>query len=104
MAGQNVALSRELRSIRTQFRRLPRSFARIAPVLGNGRVSAATKTDGTPLRKPRLTAKQRAALKLQGQYMGTMRALKPAERAKVKRVRAEKGIRAAIVEARRMGA
>jgi len=34
--------------------------------------------------------------------MGTMRGLKPAQRAKVKRIRAAKGIRAAIAEARRM--
>lgn len=53
-------------------------------------------------RKPRLSTAQRRALKLQGKYMGTMRGLKPRERAKVKKLRAEKGLRAAIAEARRM--
>ena len=54
--------------------------------------------------KPRLTAAQSAHLKLQGKYMGTMRGLKPRQRAKVKKIRAEKGIRAAIAAARRMAA
>lgn len=44
------------------------------------------------------------ALKLQGKYVGTMRGLPPAMRARVKRVRARKGIRAAIAEARRLTA
>ena len=41
-------------------------------------------------------------LKLQGNYMGTMRRLKPRHRAKVKMIRAAKGIRAAIRAAERM--
>jgi len=35
--------------------------------------------------------------------MGTLRGLKPRQRAKMKRIRAAKGIRAAIAAARRMG-
>jgi hypothetical protein len=53
--------------------------------------------------QPRLTAQQRAALKLQGKYMGTMRGLKPRQRSKIKAIRAVKGIRAAIAEAKRLG-
>jgi len=45
---------------------------------------------------------QRAVLKLQGKYMGTMRGLPPRKIAQVKRMRAEKGIRAAIAAAERM--
>ena len=51
--------------------------------------------------KPRLTAQHRAGLKLQGKYMGTRRGLKPRQRARVKKVRAAKGIRAAIKAAER---
>jgi len=102
MARQNTALSRELRAIRTEFKRLARSFEKIAPVLWNGRLSLSTKSNSTPRQRPRLTAKQRAALKLQGRYMGTMRGLKPTDRARVKRIRAAKGIRAAISFARGM--
>ena len=65
-------------------------------------IASALSANGTPRRSPKLIAKQRAALKLQGNYMGTMRGLKPAQRAKVKKVRAAKGIRGAIAEARSM--
>jgi hypothetical protein len=39
---------------------------------------------------------------LQGAYMGTMRGLKPRQRAQVKKIRAAKGVRAAIAAARRL--
>jgi hypothetical protein len=43
-----------------------------------------------------------APLKLQGRYVGTMRGLPAAKGVRTKKLRAEKGIRAAIAEARRM--
>ena len=64
--------------------------------------SAATSSEKPARRKPRLTAEWRRALKLQGQYMGTVRGLKPRQRAQVKKIRAEKGLRAAIKAARRL--
>ncbi len=57
-----------------------------------------------PRRKARLTAARRAALKLQGQYIGTMRGLRPAQKAKVKKIRQKKGIRRAIAAARKLAA
>jgi len=57
-----------------------------------------------PGRCPRLSAAQRAALKLQDKYMGTMRGLKPRQRAKIKKIRAAKGFVAAIKAAERMAA
>jgi hypothetical protein len=53
-------------------------------------------------RKLRLTAARRAAIKLQGKHMNTIRGLPATKRAIVKKVRVEKGIRAAIAEARRL--
>ena len=53
-------------------------------------------TDGRRRRKPRLSRQARAALMLQGKYMGTMPGLKPRQRPKVKKIRAVKGIAAAI--------
>ena len=47
-----------------------------------------------------LTPKRRAQLKLQGQYMGTIRQLGPRQKAKVKAVRERRGIEAAIRVAR----
>jgi hypothetical protein len=49
-----------------------------------------------------LTPEFRRKLKLQGKYMGTMRGLKPRQRARVKKIRAAKGVRAAIAAAKRM--
>lgn len=55
-----------------------------------------------PRRKPRLTAARLAALKLQGRYIGTLRGLKPAQKAQVKKIRKKKGIRKAIAAARKL--
>ena len=95
---------REMWKIRSSFMQIARSFDRLGPMLQAAAVGNAvtTSTERPARKKPRLTAEWRRALKLQGQYMGTMRGLKPRQRARVKKIRAEKGIRAAIREARRM--
>jgi hypothetical protein len=98
MPRSKNALAVELRSIRTALRQLLRAFDRLAPAL------AAAGTTKQPRRRLQLTAARRAALKLQGQYMGYMRPLKPAQKAKVKKIRAAKGIRAAIAAAKRFAA
>jgi len=98
----SATLARELRTIRKSFRQLASAFSRIAPALAKQTI-ASISDNGSGRRSPRLTAKHRAALKLQGRYMGTLRGLKPRQRVKVKRIRAAKGIRAAIAAARRMG-
>jgi hypothetical protein len=54
------------------------------------------------LRAARLTAPRRAARKLQGKYMGMMRGMRPAGRARIKKIRAEKGIEAAIAAAEKL--
>jgi len=54
-------------------------------------------------RRLTLTPARRAALKLQGQYMGYMRKLKPRQKAVVKALREKKGIRAGIAAARKLG-
>ena len=96
-----ATISRELRIIRKSFRQLASAFSRIAPALAKQTI-ASISDNGTGRRRPRLSAAQRAALKLQGRYMGTLRGLGPRQRSRVKKVRAAKGIRAAIAEARRM--
>jgi len=95
-----ATLSRELRTIRTSFRQLAAAFSRITPILTK-RAPVSSNGTGPARRKRRITASHRAALKLQGRYMGTLRGLKPRLRSKVKKVRAAKGIQAAIAAARR---
>ncbi|HET6372585.1 MAG TPA: hypothetical protein VFG76_04725 [Candidatus Polarisedimenticolia bacterium] len=105
MPRYSTALSREMSSIRTSFRRLARSFGRIAPLLTAA--TAATSQmeaddSGPSRRRPRLSMAQRRALKLQGKYMGTMRGLKPSQRTEIKKLRASKGIEAAIKLAQKL--
>lgn len=103
MAGQSARLSRELRAIRRSFEQIARAFERLRPALVAVSNQPGKGSEGQRMRRsPRLTAQQRAALKLQGKYMGTMRGLPAAKRAQVKKIRSTKGIRAAIAAARKM--
>jgi hypothetical protein len=104
MAAQRASLKKELRDIRTTVRELALSLGRMDAILshvvgGNGHATARPTRRGRVLK---LTPARRRALKLQGTYIGTIRTLKPALKAKVKQIRAEKGIRAAIAAARGM--
>jgi hypothetical protein len=53
--------------------------------------------------RKRVSAKARAAWKTQGRYLGAVRALSPANRAKVKAIREKSGVRAAITAAKNLG-
>jgi hypothetical protein len=61
-------------------------------------------TSVSPVRRKAksVSPKRRRAMQQQGRYIGAVRQLSPADRAKVKEVRAEKGFAAAIAEARRL--
>jgi hypothetical protein len=77
-----------------------RALARLAPAL-----EVASRGSGNPAgrsRKLRLSSARRAALKLQGQYMGYLRNLKPRQKARVRALRAQKGVEAAISFARKL--
>jgi hypothetical protein len=50
----------------------------------------------------RISPKRRRAMQQQGRYLGAVRQLRPADREKVKGVRAEKGFAAAIAEAQQL--
>jgi hypothetical protein len=57
-----------------------------------------------PARKRRMSARVRALRRLQGRYMGYVRRLKPAEKARVRAVREKQGMAAAIRLASSMAA
>ena len=78
--------TREMRAIRSTFLEIARSYERLGPMLQAAAASTtATTSNEKPARKKRtLTAEWRRRLKLQGQYMGTMRGLPPKRRAQVK--------------------
>ena len=100
------SIRKEILNIRRSFVNIARAFERMEPALTAATRPATPGGGGTDAktarRRPRLTAAQRRALKLQGRYMGTMRGLSARGQAKVKALRKAKGIHAAIAEARRL--
>ncbi len=95
---------RELRIIATSLQSIKEALSRLAPALAAPRGGLATVEQRPPVarRKLNLSPARRAALKLQGQYMGYMRGLKPAEKNKIKAVAASKGVGAAVEAARKL--
>ena len=94
MATRSVLLLRKnIDRLRNSLASLDRSLRRLTPLL-----TASVTTNRR--RRPRLTAKGRASLVLQGRYMGYMRQLKPRQKAQVRRVKEARGVRVAIQRAR----
>lgn len=97
---RRASVSRDVLAIRRSLGSIARALARLAPAL-----EAATRGAENPRglgRKLRLSPARRAALRLQGQYMGHLRSLTRRQKARVKSVRAAKGVRAALSLARRL--
>lgn len=93
--ARRISVGREIRAVR-------RSLASIAGAIQRLAEAATAAGRGSRRgRKLKLSAARRAALKLQGQYMGYLRNLKPTQKKRVKASRATKGIRPAIALARR---
>jgi hypothetical protein len=70
-------ITREIRNLRRTLGAFDRVFRRLTPIISAAVNREEAVGPKAPRRRPRLTAKARAALKLQGQYMGYMRQLKP---------------------------
>ena len=115
MLRRRPSLKKTLRTIERAFADLERSLSRLGKQARKAARDAARnarqsgrKTGrwagvlGKPRRWPKLTSKRRAQLKLQGKYMGFMRQLKPAQKLRVKAVKAKRGFEAAIGVARRL--
>jgi hypothetical protein len=97
-----VSIGRELASARRSLRALERSLARLAAQVRDiGRNNPAT-PGGKPRRKLALSPARLKALRLHGKYLGYLRHLKPRAKAKVRALRAKKGVRAAIARARKL--
>lgn len=79
------SLRTELTAARSSLRSLHKLLDRFAAKAR--RLELAAATNGSPARAPRrkitITAQRRDQLKLQGQYMGYMRQLKPKQKAEV---------------------
>ena len=93
------SVSRDVRTIRNSLHSIARALTHLIPVL-----EAAVSNASTPSRavELRLSAARRTALTLQGRYMGHLRTLRPRAKARVKALRATKGIHPAIALAKRL--
>jgi hypothetical protein len=98
---RRTSVSRQNRSIRSALSSIIGALDRLAPVLGAFGASGAGVAPRTR-RRLRLSPARRAALKVQGQYMGYLRGLKPRQKATVKQLRATKGVKEAIKLARKL--
>jgi hypothetical protein len=80
--------------------------ARVLAALGGvgGGSTRRARTNGAGKIRRKVSAKQHAAAKLQGAYMGTIRLLPAAQKAKVKKVREKDGVAAAIKVAKQLRA
>jgi hypothetical protein len=95
--ARSISVRQEFNAIRRSLSSVARSIQRLAEAAAAGGSNAVRRA-----RKLKLSPTRRAALKLQGQYMGHLRNLKPALKSRVKAARNTKGIRAAIALARRL--
>jgi hypothetical protein len=90
-----ASIQRRLTAVRRSPRALDRALSDFAVSMTSYKPAAAP-TRATGRRRPKLSVAGRAALKLQGQYMGHMRQLKPAQKAVVRSIKAKSGTMAAI--------
>ena len=93
------------RRISTNLRALVRDVDTLTRALSNAAEQAAKNSRGSgaaPIRRRVLTAKDRARLKLQGEYLGLMRHLPKKHHTRVKELRARRGYPPAIKLARQL--
>jgi hypothetical protein len=95
--SRRISVGREMRVVRRSLSSLAAALQRLAEAS-----SAAAGPERRRGRKLKLSPARRAALKLQGQYMGYLRNLAPRLKAQVKSARGAKGIRKAIALAKRL--
>jgi hypothetical protein len=94
-------ITKQIRIIRQSLTAIDRSLGRLV-ALTNGAGRGAVPRTAASKRKLKLTPERKAALELQGAYMGHLRNLKPRQKAQVKTMRVDKGIRAAIAMAKKL--
>lgn len=95
------SVQRDLRAIQRSFAAIGQALERLALAAQASRAAGAV----APARPPRqltLSPERRASLELQGQYMGRLRGLQPAQQAQVKALKLKKGFRSAIALAKKL--
>ena len=93
------SLEKQIRAVRVTLRQLDR---RLGGLVAAVEKAAKGETAKSPSLKLRLSPSRRRALKVHGQYLGYIRQLKPRQKARVKKVRSQKGYPAAIAMAKKL--
>jgi hypothetical protein len=93
--GIAAALKSEIKNLHSALRSFDKTLQKVIASNGTGETTRARR---------RISFKHRAALVLQGRYMGYMRQLKPRQKAQVRKIKEAKGVRAAIARAKRLAA
>jgi hypothetical protein len=94
-------VGRQVHTIRRSLLTIAKALQRLAPSL---KAVTAARAGGSvpPPRKLKLSPRRRAALKLQGRYMGYLRGLRAGQKTKVKALRVTKGFGPAIALAKKL--
>ncbi len=100
MNDQGARISKGISRVQFSLKSLDLSLRRLAPMLSTVTNRNPAPAVDTSRKRPRLSAKARASLVLQGRYMGYMRQLKPRQKGQVRKIREAKGVAAAIQRAR----
>jgi len=101
LATRRTSVSRQFRIIRRALTSVMGALDRLAPALAMA--NSGGTGEGTRVRRRlRLSPARRAALKVQGQYMGYLRGLNPRQKAQVKKLRTTGGVKEAIRMAREL--
>ena len=93
------SVNTEIQVIRRSLASIGRALARLGPAL---EAAARGPRGPRPARKLKLSPERMAALKLQGQYIGYIRTLPLRQKQRIQGLRAQKGIRAAIAQAKKL--
>jgi hypothetical protein len=102
--GRAAPISKEIQTICESLTALGRALEQLGSAASaEPRVRQKAKVRVARAPKRKLTADRLAALRVQGEYIGQLRNLKPRQKAQVKALRAAKGVKAAIGLAKKLG-
>ena len=89
-------VDKTLRGREREIKTLRERLASLERLGGSARASRDSSGPPKRVRRRRMSPKVRALRRLQGKYMGFVRRLKPAEKARIRAIREKQGIEAAI--------
>ena len=95
-----TSITKEIATLRRSLKSVDASLRRLVPMLSAAASNGSETKKAAARRSVRISPKRRAALKLQGRYMGFMRQLKVKQKAQVRKIKEAKGVRAAIRSAK----